>query len=96
MRPVRLVVALLALSAGALAALAAALPAGEGARLYQAKCGKCHRPYPPSEIRAGEWERHFAKMRKRAHLTDEEAETIRRYVESNMPPPPSAATPRPG
>lgn len=86
MRRARLALAGLVLAVGMIAA--AALPDGEGAELYRAKCGKCHRPYAPAEVRPPEWERYLPRMQKRAHLTLEEAETIRRYVETNMTPPP--------
>ena len=71
----------------AAAAGAAPPPEGDGANLYRAKCGKCHRAYPPAEISPADWESYYPKMQKRAHLTAEETETIRRYVEKNRPPP---------
>jgi hypothetical protein len=65
----------------------------DAANLYRAKCGKCHRPYKPSEIERGSWERYFPKMQKRAHLSAAESETIRAHVEKGMPPAPTPTPP---
>ncbi len=86
MRSARTLIAFAALAYAALAISAAALPKGDGAHLYQKKCGKCHRPYAPAEIGAAAWEKQFPEMKKRARLTDEETAAIQRYIESNMRP----------
>lgn len=74
----------------ALAALACAgtrLPDGEDAALYRLKCGGCHRLYSPTELNPASWEEILDRMRIRAHLTDEETETVRRYVKAHLPQP---------
>ena len=60
------------------------LPEREGVVLYRKKCGACHRPYAPTEIRAAGWDKTFAEMKNRARLTPEEIETIRRYLEPDF------------
>jgi len=79
----------LAALAGAAFAVACAsvpLPERQGVVLYRKKCGACHRPYAPSEIKPGEWEKTFAEMQKRAKLTDAEVVEIREYVEPDLVP----------
>ena len=67
-----------------LACASVPLPQREGVDLYQRKCGGCHRLYAPSEIPAKDWGRRLPEMAKRARLTVEETETIRRYVEPDL------------
>ena len=76
----------LAAAAGLLAAACASvpLPDREGVALYRAKCSGCHRPYAPSEIHPEKWQATFREMKKRAHLTDDEAAVIQRYVEVDL------------
>lgn len=62
------------------------LPEREGVALYRKKCGACHRPYAPQEIRVADFEKTFALMKARAKLTPEEAGTIRRYLEPDLLP----------
>ncbi len=71
----------------------ASLPQREGVVLYRKKCGGCHRPYAPSEIKPKEWEKTLAEMKVRAKLTDDETVTIRRYVEPDLAPSHHSATP---
>jgi hypothetical protein len=72
----------------AVACASVPLPGGEGAELYRAKCGGCHRLYAPAEIREEGWDRRIELMSKRAKLTEQETSRIRRYVETNRPPSP--------
>ncbi len=67
------------------------LPEREGVVLYRKKCGACHRPYAPQEIRVADFEKTFALMKSRAKLTPEEAATIRRYLEPDLLPSHSAS-----
>jgi hypothetical protein len=75
---------------GTLAFLAACasvpLPEREGVVLYRKKCGACHRPYAPQEIRVSDFDKTFALMAARAKLTPEEAVVIRRYLEPDLLP----------
>jgi hypothetical protein len=64
------------------------LPPGEGAELYRAKCGGCHRLYAPSEIKDEGWPKRIELMSSRAKLTQLESARIRRYLESNRTPSP--------
>lgn len=64
------------------------LPPGEGADLYRAKCGGCHRLYAPTEIREEGWQQRIELMSKRAKLGEQESARIRRYVDSNRAPSP--------
>ena len=77
-----LVLSILLPSVGA----AASLPAREGVVLYRKKCGGCHRPYAPSEVRADTWAKVLPEMLVRAKLTPDEAATIRRYLEPDLAP----------
>ena len=72
----------------------AQLPQREGVVLYRKKCGGCHRPYAPSEIKAQEWEKTLADMKIRAKLTDDEVVAIRRYVEPDLAPSHAASVAR--
>ena len=81
----------LAVTAAAVSIASAAPPDRDGADLYRAKCGTCHRPYRPAEIERASWERYFPKMQKRAHLSAEETEAIRTHVEKGMAPVPAPA-----
>lgn len=85
--PLALVASLAALIV-AVACASVPLPEREGVVLYRKKCGACHRPYAPQEIRAAGWEKTFAEMRTRAKLTTEEIATIRHYLEPDLAPPP--------
>ncbi len=62
------------------------LPEREGVVLYRKKCGACHRPYAPSEIRERRKETILPEMKVRAKLNDEEAAAIRRYLEPDLVP----------
>ncbi len=70
------------------------LPEREGVVLYRKKCGACHRPYAPSEIRERRKETILAEMKVRAKLNDEEAAAIMRYLEPDLVPS-HAASPAP-
>ncbi len=62
------------------------LPRREGVVLYEKKCGGCHRLYAPSEISPAKWEVRLPEMARRAKLTPEETEVIRRYIEPDLVP----------
>jgi hypothetical protein len=80
-------IAALALSVGVLAACASVpLPEREGVALYRRKCGACHRPYAPQEIRVSDFEKTLAVMTARAKLSAPEAAEIRRYLEPDLLP----------
>lgn len=56
------------------------LPEREGVVLYRAKCGGCHRPYSPVEVDEAGWRKRLPEMARRAHLTSDQFEQIRRYI----------------
>lgn len=60
------------------------LPEREGIVLYRKKCGACHHPYAPVEIKPGKWEKTIIEMAQRAKLTPDEAAQIRAYVEPDL------------
>lgn len=71
---------------GLLGCASAALPEGEGASLYRAKCSGCHRLYAPGEIDPLTWGPTLERMRtNHVSLTDEEIAALDRYVRSNLP-----------
>lgn len=57
-----------------------ALPDAPGRSLYAAKCTACHRLYDPSSKDAARWPAILDRMAVKAKLTDEEKETVSRYV----------------
>ncbi len=57
------------------------LPEREGVTLYRRKCGGCHRPYAPEERTVAQWNKRLPEMARRAKLTPEELEIVRRYLE---------------
>jgi hypothetical protein len=56
------------------------LPERKGVVLYRAKCSGCHRPYAPQEIDAASWEKRLPVMARRAKLSLDDLETIKRYL----------------
>ncbi|MEO6325623.1 MAG: hypothetical protein ABIT01_12660 [Thermoanaerobaculia bacterium] len=56
------------------------LPEREGIVLYRAKCSGCHRPYAPQEIAGASWDRSLPEMARRAKLTADEYDRIKRYL----------------
>ena len=53
-----------------------------GQELSQLKCTKCHKLYEPSGYSDEEWDRWMGKMRKKAHLNDEDYRLITGYSDS--------------
>lgn len=51
-----------------------------GRDLYQGRCARCHQPVMPGALPADEWPGHVVEMKRRAHLTDEEADLVIRYL----------------
>ena len=81
-RPPALVALVLLLLAAACSSVP--LPERDGVVLYRKKCGACHRPYAPSEIRERGKEKILAEMKGRAKLSQEEAATIMQYLEPDL------------
>ena len=64
---------------------AAVLPAeemAEGKKLTVLKCAKCHKLYDPGDYKEDEWKEWMAKMKKKAHLSDEQYRLISGYLDS--------------
>jgi hypothetical protein len=51
-------------------------------KLYMIKCTKCHKLRDPADYDDDTWAAWMEKMRKKAHLNDEQFKSISRYVES--------------
>lgn len=51
-----------------------------GRSLYLSRCTSCHLPVEPSRIAAAEWPEHVNEMKERAHLDEEEASLVIRYL----------------
>ena len=49
--------------------------------LYLTKCAKCHKFYDPKAYEDEEWVVWMRKMRKKAHLSDEQYRLISLYTE---------------
>lgn len=54
----------------------------QGSELYEAKCGRCHVAYSPSDFTAEEWPGIVRSMRAHAALTSEDEEAIVAYLHS--------------
>ena len=52
----------------------------KGKELYENNCAKCHILYETSQFSAEEWKPIVARMRKKAHLEDLQAQLIYNYV----------------
>lgn len=52
----------------------------EGKSLYENNCAKCHRLYDTKEFSVEEWKPIVARMQRKAHLEDLQAELIYNYV----------------
>ena len=57
-----------------------ALDLAHGRKLYQSRCGACHRPVTPAAVPAIEWPEHVKEMKTRAHLSGEEAGLVEKYL----------------
>jgi len=57
-----------------------ALDLAHGRKLYQSRCGACHLPVTPGAVPAIEWPEHVREMKLRAHLSNEEAGLIEKYL----------------
>lgn len=53
----------------------------EAENLYKLKCAKCHRLYEPSDYDDQAWTKWMKKMRKKAHLSDEQFKLISGYLD---------------
>jgi hypothetical protein len=51
-----------------------------GFALYSGKCNRCHELYKPLEYTEEEWDDVLPKMARKAHISPEEKELIRRYL----------------
>ena len=51
-------------------------------KLYNLKCLKCHKDYPPASYAETEWHEWMVKMRKKARLKTEQYELLLRYTDS--------------
>lgn len=62
-----------------------------GRTLYIRKCSGCHNLYTPLSYSEQEWRKEIAAMQKKAKITDEECETIFRYLVTAAAVPPEQA-----
>src|SRR5262245_19173844 len=54
----------------------------EGARLYRAKCARCHKFYNPADYNDAEWRSWMTKMNRKARLKPEQAQLLSRYLDT--------------
>jgi hypothetical protein len=52
----------------------------QGAKLFVAKCARCHPLYDPSGYSDVEWHSWMSKMTRKAHLKAEQEELLSRYL----------------
>src|SRR5262249_7971619 len=53
---------------------------GHARKLSLGRCGACHQPVHPEAVAPDEWHGHVAEMKVRAHISDEDAASIERYL----------------
>lgn len=51
-----------------------------GRKLYQSRCGGCHRLYAPGELPAGRWQEEVTEMAERSHLNAEQSDAVLKYL----------------
>ena len=61
--------------------------ADEAARLYTAKCARCHKFYDPASYNDPEWRAWMTKMSKKARLKPGQDQLLSRYLECFRPTP---------
>ncbi len=53
---------------------------GEGKRVWESNCAKCHKLFTPESRDVDKWEAVLPRMVKRSKLTDEQAGMVRAYL----------------
>lgn len=48
-------------------------------KLFKLKCVKCHKLYDPADYDGQEWDRWMEKMKKKAHLNEDQHQLLVRY-----------------
>ncbi len=61
-----------------------------GKKVFTSKCARCHKPYHPRDYSVDDWTKWMAKMKEKAHLTDEQFEQLAAWADSTR-----TAKPRP-
>jgi len=51
-----------------------------GRQIYLERCSSCHQPVAPAKVAPANWPGHIAEMKTRAHLSEEQAQLVKRYV----------------
>lgn len=54
----------------------------QGKWVYEAKCAKCHRYYNPKSYDDTQWAAWMDKMRRKAHLAQEQYDQLSSYLQS--------------
>ena len=54
----------------------------EAARLYTAKCARCHKFYDPADYNDAEWQMWMSKMNRKARFKSDQAQLLSRYLET--------------
>jgi hypothetical protein len=58
----------------------------EAARLYTAKCARCHKFYNPADYNDAEWQLWMSKMGRKARLKPDQQQLLSRYLETFRKP----------
>ncbi|HUI07061.1 MAG TPA: hypothetical protein VL486_08645 [Verrucomicrobiae bacterium] len=53
-----------------------------GRKLYVSKCARCHKFYDPAKYDGKSWQTWMEKMRRKAHLNDEQYKQLSEYLQS--------------
>jgi cytochrome c5 len=61
-------------------------------RVYTTKCMRCHKSYEPSIYSQPQWEAWMVKMRKKAHLSQDQDVLLSRYLDACRAASPLART----
>jgi len=73
---------LIALSLVGLCQGTLAVEPAPGKKLYTAKCARCHPFYDPAKYDEERWNTWMEKMRRKAHLNDEQYKQLSEYLRS--------------
>ena len=54
----------------------------DGTSIYLTKCSQCHKFYNPARYKDDEWRSWMKKMSRKAKLTPDQENTVRRYLDA--------------
>lgn len=55
---------------------------GEGKKIYERTCAKCHEFYPPAKYSQPEWDKWMTKMRRKSKLKSADFDKVLEYTQT--------------